>query len=219
MHLNIMMDASPLYPKPYHPVEPLRLWDFSDTGWFAGQPKHYTRTHRPVKYYFTDFGISRRYNPDDGPPLEDPILGGDKTVPEFQVSLDPCNPFPTDVYYLGSMIRKTFLVVCHCLRQILVLRLTCSKGTSYHTAKRGLEFIEPLVADMVQDDPSKRPNSDEIVAAFEVIRKGLSTSKLRSRVVEKGESRVVCFFRNVAAWTRRIKYIIKRVPPIPIPHH
>jgi hypothetical protein len=119
MHLNIMMDATSLYPKPYHPAEPLRLRDFSDTRWFAGQPKYYTRTSRPVKYYFTDFGISRRYNPDDGPPLEDLILGGDKTVPEFQVSLDPCDPFPTDVYYLGSMIRKTFLVMCHCLPQNL----------------------------------------------------------------------------------------------------
>jgi hypothetical protein len=111
MHLNIMMDAGPLFPKPYHPVDTSRLRDFSDNRWFLGDPKHYTRTQRPVKYYFTDFGISRHYNPDDGPPLEDPILGGDKTVPEFRVSLDACNPFPTDVYYLSNMIRKTFLVV------------------------------------------------------------------------------------------------------------
>jgi hypothetical protein len=37
---------------------------------------------------FTDFGISRWYDLDEGPPLENPILGGDKTVPEFQVLLD-----------------------------------------------------------------------------------------------------------------------------------
>ena len=112
MHLNVMMDATTLYPKPYHPIEKGRLRDFSDDGWFAGDPKHYARTQRPVKYYFTDFGISRRYNPDDGPPLEPPIYGGDKTVPEFRVSLNACNPFPTDVYYLGNMIRRTFLEVC-----------------------------------------------------------------------------------------------------------
>jgi hypothetical protein len=120
MHLNIMMDATHLYSKPYHPAEPFRFRDFSLDGWFPvfyapfpGPPKHYTRTQRPVKYYFTDFGVSRRYNPDDGPPLEPPILGGDKTVPEFQESLESCDPFPTDVYYLGHTIRKTFLVVSH----------------------------------------------------------------------------------------------------------
>jgi len=201
MHLNIMMDAGPLFPKPYHPTDNSRLRDFSDNGWFPSGPKHYTRTQRPVKYYLTDFGISRRYNPDDGPPLEDPILGGDKTVPEFQASLDACNPFPTDVYYIGNMIRKTFLV-----------------GTPYfHTAKLGLEFIEPLIADMVQDDPTKRPNMDEVVAEFEVIRKGLSTSKLRSRLVERNENPIVGFFRSIAACLRRMKYVIRRIPPVPTP--
>jgi hypothetical protein len=111
MHLNIMMDATPMYPRPYHPVAKLRLRDFSDDGWFSRDLNHYTRTQRPVKYYLTDFGISRRYNPDSGPPLEYPIYGGDKTVPEFRFSLDACNPFPTDIYYVGNAIRKTLLKV------------------------------------------------------------------------------------------------------------
>lgn len=101
-----MMDATPLYPVPYHPFAILMKRDYS--GW----AKHLTRTQRPVKYYLIDFGISRRYDPKDGPPFEDPIYGGDKSVPEFARSLDPCDPFPTDVYYLGNMIRRHFLVVC-----------------------------------------------------------------------------------------------------------
>ena len=70
---------------------------------------------------------------------------------------------------------------------------------------------------MVQDDPAKRPNMDEVVAEFEVIRRGLSTSKLRSRVVERGEGPITGFFRNIAAWTRRIQYIIRGIPPMPTP--
>jgi hypothetical protein len=105
MFMNIMMDATPLYPVPYHPVKPYKKRDFS------GRAKHYTRTQRPVKYYLTDFGLSRRYNPADGPPREGIILGGDKTVPEFAKSNDPCDPFPTDVYYIGNFIRTTFLQV------------------------------------------------------------------------------------------------------------
>ena len=98
------MDASPLYPVPYHPcaMDMRRDW--------KGRVKHLTRTQRPVKYYLTDFGISRRYAP-DAVPLEDPIWGGDKTVPEFQTSNEPQNPFPTDVYYLGNLIQCDFIQV------------------------------------------------------------------------------------------------------------
>ena len=105
MDLNIMMDATQLYPIPYHPCAGYMRRDFK------GPAKHKTRTQRPVKYYLIDFGISRRYEP-DVVPLEDPIWGGDKTVPEFQNSDEPCNPFPTDVYYLGNLIREDFIKVC-----------------------------------------------------------------------------------------------------------
>ena len=99
------MDAMPLYPEPYHPINDDARRDFK------GRAKPFTRTQVPVKYYFVDFGISRRYRPEDGVPLEEQILGGDKTVPEFQKSMEPCNPFPTDIYYLGNMIRMNFLTV------------------------------------------------------------------------------------------------------------
>jgi hypothetical protein len=103
---NVMLDASQLYPAGFHPRE------MDKNPNFKGLARHHTRTQRPPIYYFVDFGISRRYNPADGPPLEGPILGGDKTVPEFQKSTEDCDPFPTDVYYLGNMIKADFLEVC-----------------------------------------------------------------------------------------------------------
>lgn len=105
MGLNIMMDASPLYPQSYHPRVINKSRDF------RGSAQHKTRTQRPPKYYFIDFGISRRYNPENGSPLEDPIRGGDRSVPEFRDLHTPCNPFPTDIYYIGNMIRQDFLQV------------------------------------------------------------------------------------------------------------
>jgi hypothetical protein len=93
------------------------------------------------------------------------------------------------------------------------------QGDEFYPAKLGLEFMEPLVADMVQEDPSKRPNMDEAVAEFEVIRLGLGNSKLRSRLVDRGENRFIGFFRGLAAWIRRITYIVKRLPPLPTPSH
>ncbi|KAG2051565.1 hypothetical protein BDR06DRAFT_983513 [Suillus hirtellus] len=104
MSRNIMMDAKDLYHEPYHPVQPHMKRDFS------GYVKHFTRTQRPPKYYLIDFGLSRRYDATEENPLEYPIFGGDKTVPEFQKNANvPMNPFPTDIYYLGNVIREQFL--------------------------------------------------------------------------------------------------------------
>ena len=112
MLFNIMYDPQPMYPKLFHPIEPWKSRDYK------GAPKHSTRTMSPVRYYFIDFGLSRKYNPEDGPPREHPILGGDKTVPEFQNwNGVPVDPFPADVYYLGNMMKTWVLEVrpAHCL--------------------------------------------------------------------------------------------------------
>ncbi|EGO25701.1 hypothetical protein SERLADRAFT_415172 [Serpula lacrymans var. lacrymans S7.9] len=186
MGLNIMMDATPLYIDPYHPQDLDMRRDFNGTA------RYFTRTRRPLKYFFIDFGISRRYAADNSAPLEYPIWGGDKTVPEFQKSDDACNPFPTDIYYLGNMIRENFLLT-----------------------KRGLEFMLPLVKDMVQDDPVKRPTMDEVVARFDEILKELSSWKLRSRVIYKEDSNIESLYHGVVHWTRRISYIVRRVSAIP----
>jgi len=188
MNLNIMMDPRPLFPNLYHPQAEDRSLDFKKAA------KYYTRTTRPTKYYFIDFGLSRKYNPDDGPPREDPIWGGDKTVPEFHRSDDPCDPFPTDIYYLGNMIREDFL-------QTL----------------RGVEFMQPLVDDMVQDDPVKRPTIDQVVVRFADIRGRLRFWHLRSRLVRNDEYWIVRMFRNIRHIFRTIGYIITRRPAIPTP--
>lgn len=131
MDLNIMMDPRPTFPRLYHPVDTRRNYNWEGTA------KYHTRTARPTKYFLVDFGLSRKYNPEDGEPMELPILGGDKTVPEFQGSgkFKPSNPFPTDIYYIGNLIREDFLQVssfvsqCSCTyyrshcREALVLSL------------------------------------------------------------------------------------------------
>ncbi|KZT63088.1 hypothetical protein DAEQUDRAFT_815840 [Daedalea quercina L-15889] len=161
MDQNIMMNPRPLYPELYHP----RLIDWTHD--LSRPAKHYNRTTHPTKYYFIDFGLSRKYDPANGSPREPPILGGDKSVPEFQQSSEPCDPFPTDIYYLGNLIREDFL-------------------HTYH----GMEFIRPLVDAMVQDEPEKRPTIDEVVSRFDEIRLSLNTRKLRSRLVANNENPV-----------------------------
>ncbi|KAJ7892669.1 hypothetical protein B0H13DRAFT_2234771 [Mycena leptocephala] len=113
--------------------------DFDTSGkCFTVDIKHYAKhlTRRPPKYSFIDFEI-------------------DATVPEYQNdrfrSLDP---FRTDIYFLGNLIREDFL--------------------DYLLAdgRVGFEFMRPLITDMVNIDPQKRPTMDEVVPRFERTRSG-----------------------------------------------
>jgi hypothetical protein len=102
---NIMLDPSDMYPESFHPADIERSKDF------RRKAKWYSRTRRPTRYLLIDFGLSRRYDPANGPPLEKPLRGGDKSAPEHRDMNTPCNPFPTDVYYLGNMIREDYMQV------------------------------------------------------------------------------------------------------------
>ncbi|KAI0363015.1 hypothetical protein BV20DRAFT_1070510 [Pilatotrama ljubarskyi] len=186
---NILYDPRPMYPNMFHPQAQDRARDWK------GAAKHYTRTARPVRYHFIDFGLSRRYNPEDVPPREHPILGGDKTVPEFQIyDGEPIDPFPTDIYYIGNMIRTN------------VLR-----------KYRGVEFLSLLVQDMVQDDPTKRPTIQEVTQRFDALVKSLGRWKVRSRLIPRDESSLEGVFRDILHTFRTARYIFARKSAIPLP--
>ena len=99
---NIMLDPSEMYPNGFHPTQINRRADFS------GRAKRYTRTQRPPRYYLIDFGLSRRHPSRDA--FDEPLRGGDRTAPEYQRG-GSCNPFQTDIYYLGNLIHEEFIWV------------------------------------------------------------------------------------------------------------
>lgn len=78
-----MMDASPLYEHSYDPAYPALRRDW------AGPSKPRSRTSRPVRYYFVDFGHAKS------------TLGKTETaeVQELRAA---------DIYELGNTIRKVF---------------------------------------------------------------------------------------------------------------
>jgi hypothetical protein len=100
---NIMFDPSKMFPKGYHPVQLDRSPDFQ------GKAKQLSRTERPTRYYFTDLGLSHQYRSRDV--LDKPIWGSKSSAPEHGCKV-PCNPFYTDIYDLGNLIRKCFINVC-----------------------------------------------------------------------------------------------------------
>ncbi|KAJ7432584.1 hypothetical protein FB451DRAFT_1065361, partial [Mycena latifolia] len=161
---------------------------------------HLARTQRPVRYYLIDFRISRNYPPDVRIPLEPILVGGDKSAPEFRAKdgeiLEVCDPFPTDVYYIGNLIRKDFV-------QVIIHHLVCSI------------ILYNLMADMVQNNPALRPTLDEMVRRFDDIVRGLSRRKLRSRLRKAYDP--LDFYYATTHWFRKIVHIITRRPPIPTP--
>ncbi|TFK74317.1 hypothetical protein BDN72DRAFT_833669 [Pluteus cervinus] len=190
---NLMMDGEAMFPEGWNAVR----------GYLTPRgEKHstiYTRTQRPSRYYFIDFGLSRCFDPSDSNPLAEPIVGGDKTVPEFLTDREAFNPFHTDIYYLGNMIRE------------FVMQGTELEYKGYY----GTDFLKPLIRDMVQDDPAKRPTIDEVVMRFDRICKKLSAWKLRSRPIPRRENIFKGLRRHVDHWRRRLDYIKQGVPPIP----
>lgn len=203
MSLNVMYDGEKLYPR-FHPAIPSRSPRLRSLGYRS-------RTVRPPKYYLVDFGISRQYSPDDGAPRAYPILGGDTSVPEHQGTKghEMSDPFPTDIYFLGNLVREeiqqveSFQYVSH------IVRNTASQKYI------GFEFAEPLIADMVQNDPVKRPKISEVVARWTALRRTLSFRALRKRLIGRGEDEIDQFFKGMVHSARTASYILRSIPPIP----
>ncbi|KAF5375074.1 hypothetical protein D9758_000101 [Tetrapyrgos nigripes] len=128
--LNIMMDGDSLYPEGWHPILPEFPREFSPT----------------TKLYAKRTGIRdvlARW------PTLDYLRGGDRSPPEHDRTHKAANPFPTDIYFLGNLICRTW---------------TKSKNA---TTQRRFAFLTPLVNDMVQKDPIKRPTIDEVCLRFD----------------------------------------------------
>ena len=97
-----MFDPSVMYPQGFHSTQMDRSRDFK------GRAKRYTRTERPPRYYLIDFSLSRQYNSRQA--LDAPLRGGDEPAPEHR-NTTPCNPFYTDIYHLGNLVRREFIQV------------------------------------------------------------------------------------------------------------
>ncbi|PPQ95143.1 hypothetical protein CVT25_011028 [Psilocybe cyanescens] len=192
------MDASEIYPDGFHPFRTDMNRDF--TGPAA---QKYTRTQRPPKYYWIDFGLSVGFDNSDKFPRAVTLRGGDKSVPEFQDILQvhkARDPFPTDIYYLGNIIRMYF---------------TEGHSNVIDGRKYGLDFMKPLVDAMVQDDMSKRPTIDQCVIHLEEIIRSQSSCTLRAQVWHSTDNPIGFIYRFLPHWRRRIVYIITRKPAVP----
>lgn len=79
--------------------------------------------------------------------------------------------------------------------------------------------MKPLVDDMVQNDPAKRPHIDEVVRRFDEIMRTLPSWKLRSRLVELGEAKhpIVGTIRAIHHFFRTAAHVLRFRNPLPRP--
>ncbi|KAI0077232.1 hypothetical protein K474DRAFT_1675023 [Panus rudis PR-1116 ss-1] len=154
---NIMMDGGPLYPKGHHPVR----MDYTPDALFDAP--HYSRTERPVKYSFIDFGISSRFKPGQ-PRAVVGTKGRDKSPPEMSDDI-PYDPFPLDVFVLGHLYYEEFI-------------------EKYYD----FDFLRPLTMAMTHPQPDRRPTSEDSYRMFTEIRSTLDEVALRWRLRSRSES-------------------------------
>ncbi|KAF8637037.1 hypothetical protein AX16_010892 [Volvariella volvacea WC 439] len=192
---NVMMDPTDMFPNGFHHEYDRYKADLTTKA------KPFTRTP-PPKYYIINFGVSRQYDPSNKNTLEEVVFGADDTVPEHQGQLacQPCNPYATDVYYVGNMVKRYLMDGDP--RDITIEEY------------KGFEFMRPLVDSMTQSDPSKRPTIQEVVTTFEEIRNLLGWRKLRSRPPRRHEGSMT-LGRWFHHWRRRIFFIVTLTPAIP----
>ncbi|KAF7316353.1 Protein kinase domain-containing protein [Mycena indigotica] len=184
--LNVVQDPTRLFPSGYHPVI---TWQDPTARRDA---HHITRTECWPQYFVIDFGLSRQYDPAEGPPLEYVIVGGDKSPPEYRTH-QLCNPFPTDIYCLGNLLKKYFLY--------------SDKQKYKGTIRPSFSFLEPLVTEMTLPDPSMRPTIGEVCERFDELCKGLTWWQLR----QPGQRHHFGPFQRIRQLWRTAFF----VPPIP----
>ncbi|EJD47830.1 hypothetical protein AURDEDRAFT_163289 [Auricularia subglabra TFB-10046 SS5] len=115
-----------------------------------GDAEHWERfeSPEPIKYYFIDFDQSVLFQNRDAVQLVERNAGQDNTAPELHSP--PYDAFRLDVYCVGRMI----------------------------FAYENVEFVRPLVVEMMNLDPAKRPTAQEVSARFEAIQRSLFRTEL-----------------------------------------
>ena len=71
---------------------------------------------------------------------------------------------------------------------------------------------------MVQEDPGKRPNMDDVVSRFSEIKSKLSTWKLRSRIAPRNKIWLIEAWKSVSHWCRTVGYVVTNKAAIPEPN-
>ena len=97
-----MFDSSKMYPNGFHSA------NIDQHSTFKDSVKAHTSVRPSPRYYFTGLELSVQYSSRDT--MDEPWHRGDESAPEHR-SGRRCNPFHTDIYYIGNFVRQEFMKV------------------------------------------------------------------------------------------------------------
>ncbi|KAJ6539066.1 hypothetical protein B0H19DRAFT_1176951 [Mycena capillaripes] len=116
-----------------------------------------------IKYYFIDFGLACSFSSFEKRGLVKGVCGQHRNIPELSEEI-PYDPFALDIRQIGEMLKR-----------------------DYTEVYLGLDFLDPWMARLRDDDPSNRPKADQALAEFQALVSGLPEDKLKARLVGRGE--------------------------------
>ncbi|KAH8979876.1 hypothetical protein EDB83DRAFT_2537158 [Lactarius deliciosus] len=137
---NILMDATRMFPRGFHPVRDV----FLPHDILAPAPV-IPRLDVGVRYYFVDYRISS-YFLEGERQLVFGFAGRDRDVPELSDEV-PYDPFKVDIFTIGNVMRREFV-------------------GNYSN----LSFFIPVIEAMTQSDPSIRPSAELALQQWRTIR-------------------------------------------------
>ncbi|KAJ7635354.1 hypothetical protein FB45DRAFT_744247 [Roridomyces roridus] len=154
-------------------------------------PESRSGVQQPVRYYLGDFEFIGTQLPCDARSrmlVEDPQA----FVPECRSKDALYDPFAIDVFRVAWMMSEIL-----------------DGGRRKNPDIRGFDFMRGLLADMMNDDPTKRPKMNEVVERLDHIQSGLWWWKSRARFAAADESFVMRFRSDVAHWAGQIIQMVK----------
>ena len=151
------MNGDAMYPEGFHPIRIRRTPDRLRTAEYT------SRTIAGVKYYFVDFGLSCYLQDATPPRLVTGSYGRDQDPPELSDTV-PYDPFKLDIFIIGNMLRREFCQVGVFWSNRSEFLLKAEQVFS------NLEFLRPLIQEMIDPDPTNRPSAVEAFALWKGIR-------------------------------------------------
>ncbi|KAH9914063.1 uncharacterized protein BXZ73DRAFT_55145 [Epithele typhae] len=121
---------------------PVRLLSTPDAMYDA---KYHSRTGSAVRYMYIDFDCAAMFDEGESPMVLGDI-GRDREVPELSETV-PYNAFKVDIFALGNLYLKEFFL------------------THKH-----MEFLQPMIDHMKQQDAQARPSVEEVIREWQEIR-------------------------------------------------
>ncbi|KAJ7937324.1 hypothetical protein B0H13DRAFT_1945357 [Mycena leptocephala] len=141
------------------------VWDTRQNLPDPSDPKGKGTKRQPARtrYYFIDFGLACSFSSFEERGLVKGICGQHRNIPELSEEI-PYDPFALDIRQIGEMLKR-----------------------DYTDAYHGLDFLDPWMARLRDDDPAKRPTANEVLAEFQVLVSTLPEDKLKARLIGRSE--------------------------------